>query len=300
VGPLGEQWVIDRRKITQSRRAGSGEGAFAPIDPASYPEDWDILTDEVVRATWRTPFDGLEIYPLGVIVDSGGEAGSARAAHNGSGKRQAVRFEDEKGGVTHNAYDWWRRIRLQGLGKRVFLYKGGGTKSAPDIRVTEVGKVSGKGVNDIPLLLCNPNKLSDQVAAGLRRATEGAGYIHFPAPKHTHNNPNGWVGAWFFDELEAEVREADGTWRKIRKRNETFDHCRMQRALMHRLGIFKVKDWEDVPAHLAPLERNSFTVTREDRRAAQGNTTVSAASDVVAAPKAAPRLRKRRFSLPNW
>lgn len=277
VGPDGEQWVIDRFKLTQSKREGTTPGEFAPIDPASYPEDWDVLTDRLVLGTWRTTHPTLELHPVATIIDSGG-----------------------KEGVTHNAYAWYRRARALGFGRRVYLYKGGSTKDAPDMRETLVGKLGNKGRNDIPLLHCNPNKLSDGVDAGLRRQTPGPGYIHLPAPRHPDANPDGWVSAAFFDELEAEVRNKDGTWSKMRARNETFDHLRMQRALLLRLGVFRVTDWDKVPGWLAPIEGNTMAISKQDRREVQANRTVSPdertqRSNPQMYP--APQRRRRRASV---
>lgn len=275
IGPHGEQWVIDRFAIKDSKREGTAEGEFAPLDPASYPEDWDVLTDRLVMGTWRTTVPGIELHPVAVIVDSGGEDG-----------------------VTHNAYAWYRRVRSMALGKRVFLYKGGSTPNAPDMRETLVGKIGNKGRNDIPLLHCNPNKLSDGVDAGLRRQTFGPGYIHLPAPRHPTDNPDGWVSAAFFDELEAEVRDKSGTWVQMRKRNETFDHCRMQRALMLRLGVFKIDDWDTVPPWFKPVAQNSMAISRQDRREVQANTTVSNSAELkpqqplYPAPQRRKRLRR--------
>lgn len=299
VGPGGEQWVIDRFKITESKRPGIGKNEFAPLDPASYPEDWDLLTEKVLLGTWRTTTRDLEMHPIGVIVDTGGEAGRVMLQEQGgSGKQKKARvYEEGKTGVTHNAYEWYRRVRQLGLAKRVFLYKGGSTKDAPDMRENMVGKNGKKGRDDVPLLLCNPNKLSDQVDAGLRRQTPGPGYIHFPAARHPDTNPDGWVSAAFFDELEAEVRGKDGTWRKLRARNETFDHCRMQRALLHRLGVFKVEDWARVPAWLAPFEKNAMAITRQDRREVQANEVVSQPTAGLLPTKPVARRRARRSSV---
>ena len=284
VGVEGEQWVIDRFKLTKSKRPGATLDDFAPIDPASYPEDWDVLTDRILAGTWRTTMPGLEIKPLAMIVDTGGEADKKNS-------------DKTKSGVTHNAYAWFRRVRTLGFAKRVALYKGGSTRDAPSMRETLVGKIGSKGRNDIPLLHCNPNKLSDEVDAGLRRQTAGAGYIHFPAPRHPVTHPDGWVSDAFFDELEAEVRGADGVWTKLRARNETFDHCRMIRALMIHLGVFRVKDWAVVPPGFAPLERNSMLVTAIDRREQQQNTTVADTSARPALYPAPVRRKPRRSSV---
>lgn len=283
VGPSGEQWVIDRFKITESKRPGPTLDTFAPIDPASYPEDWDVLTDKLLMGTWRTTIPGVEIRPLGVIVDSGGEG----KKDDGAGKS----------GVTHNAYAWMRRVRALKLHKRAFIYKGGSTPQAPNLRETMVGKIGEKGRNDIPLLHCNPNKLSDEVDAGLRRQTPGPGYIHFPAARHPVDNPDGWVSDAFFDELEAEVRGENGTWTKLRARNETFDHCRMIRALMTRLGVFRVSNWDEVPTWFAPLERNAMLVGSDTRREQQRNTTVASENAPQALYPPPQRRRPRRSSV---
>lgn len=273
VGPYLEQQLVDRFEITKSMRDGMGED-FAPIDPASYPEDWDVLTEKLLKATWRTPTEGREIRLKRLIVDSGGEDG-----------------------VTQNAYVWFRKVRRLGLTARVRLYKGASTPSAPIIKETMVGKrgKGGKGdKGDIPLLVCNPNLLSDAVDAGLKRQTPGPGYIHFPAPRHATKNPNGWLSQAFFDELGAEVRNKAGTWQKIRKRNESFDLCRMIRALMLNLGLDKVKDWNVVPEWLAPLDANSEVITSMDRREMKAESTVpeTATPEVIVVPRKKRRVRR--------
>jgi phage terminase large subunit GpA-like protein len=250
VGPDMEQWLVDRFEIRKSQRQGMGD-EFAPIDPAGYPEDWDILTEKLLRSTWRTPTEGREIRAKMVVVDSGGEDG-----------------------VTANAYQWYRRCRRDKLAHRVMLYKGASTPSAPILKESMVGKRGGKTRPDIPLYVCNPNLLTDAVDAGLRRSTPGPNYIHFPAPKHPTTNPDGWLPMSFFDELKAEVRQPNGTWKQIRKRNESVDLCRMIRAGLLKLGLDKIKDWAVVPAWLAPLDLNSEVITREDRQEMKANESV--------------------------
>jgi phage terminase large subunit GpA-like protein len=278
VGPNMEQWLVDRHEIRESLRDGVG-GGFAPIDPASHPEDWDVLTEKLLRATWRTPIDGREIVLKMLTVDTGGEDG-----------------------VTHNAYAWWRRLKGEKLHHRVMLYKGASEPKAPILRESMVGKRGGRSKPDVPLYQCNPNLLSDAVDAGLRRETPGPGFIHFPPPKHPRTNPTGWLAASFFDELKSEVRLPNGTWSQIRKRNESFDLCRMIRAAMLKLGIDRV-DWNRVPAWLAPLEKNSLLITVDERREMQQNERIP---DAVPAPEPTvqvlrPRAKKqRRSSVPTF
>ena len=233
-----------------------------------------MLTDKLLNATWKTPDPNREIKIRMLTIDTGGEDG-----------------------VTHNAYAWFRRMRKAGQAHRITLYKGASTPNAPIIKETMVG--GRKGVKgDIPLLICNPNLLSDIVAAGLRRPTPGPGYFHFPAPKHPTLNPDSWLLQSFYDELDAEVRDKNGTWRKVRKRNEAFDLCRMLTAGMLRMGLDKIRDWNVVPAWLAPLDRNSEIVAREDRRAAQADPAVIVSTEEVKVWR--PQRRPRRSAVAQY
>lgn len=269
IGPYMEQQLVTRFPLKLSMREGMGAD-FAPIDPAKFPEDWDVLTEKVLRATWRTPDSDREIRAKLVVVDTGGEG------KQGGGE-----------GVTHNAYAWWRRLRVQGMAGRVMLFKGSAKKEAPVIKESLVGARGSHAKGDVPLFTCNTNLLADQMDAGLRRSTPGPGYIHLPAPRHPVTNPDGWLPQSFFDELEAEVRGPNGVWTQIRPRNESFDLCKMIRAGCLRLAMDKVQDWDSVPAWLAPLARNSEIVTREDRREMQANA-------LIPQPQPRPAMRRPR------
>lgn len=242
VGEHKEQSLVDRYSITHSTREGMAE-EFAPIDPASYPEDWDVLTERVVKATYRTSDPTREVRVRFTVVDSGGEDG-----------------------VTANAYAWWRRLRRQGLHDRVVLSKGVSTRVDWHTRETMVGGKQGSG--DIPLLLYDPNKFKDMVHGGLQRRMPGPGYYHFPTPKGpTH--PLGWVTQAFYDELYAEVRQPDGTWQQVKPRNETLDLCCMALVACMALGTDKRRDfWSNPPLWALPWTdpRNPEVVTPEQRR----------------------------------
>lgn len=270
VGLHREQWLVDRFEIKKSMREGMGD-EFAPIDPASHPEDWDVLTEKLLRATWKTPDAGREIKLKLLTVDSGGEDG-----------------------VTDNAYAWFRRVRKAGMASRVRLYKGASPKEAPILKESMLGRRNTREKGDIPVLVCNPNLLSDIVSSGIKRQSGGPGYIHFPKPKNLVTNPDGWLPQSFFDELAAEVRQKNGVWSQIRKRNETFDLCRMICAGLLYLGLDKVRDWNKVPAWLAPLDQNSSVISVEDRRAMKDNTPVAAQVQevTVVQPRRAGRARR--------
>ncbi len=227
-GPEQEQWLIDRYEIKTSQREGA-DGEPAPLDPASYPEDWDCITSKVVNATYRTSVEGQELRVRLTIVDTGGEDG-----------------------VTDNAYEWWRRCARKRLTSRIALYKGASSRTAPLIKESKVGKGAKA---DVPLLVCNPNLLKDAVTNAARRADDGTSRLHFPQ----------WLGAWFWDEWQAELRQQNGTWKKIRARNEAIDLAAMNRAAGLQLGVRRI-NWDKPPSWARPLEQNSYRVSRVERK----------------------------------
>lgn len=264
VGEHFRQQLINRFTILESRRPGMGED-FAPLDPASYPEDWDRITEEVIRSTYRTQLEGREIKVIRTMIDTGGEDG-----------------------VTEAAYAYYRRLRRLGLHKRIALYKGQSGKGMAMIRETM------QGLNkDVPVYLCNSNLLADVVDQGLKREHPGPGYYHFPKIK-TPKNPEGWITAAFFDELKAEVRNVDGTWTQVRKRNESFDLCKMIHACLLTLSVERKGFWDTPPEWAKPLADNSELVTAEARREMKANMPVEQLPDAPAAP--APARRERRVA----
>lgn len=258
IGPYREKWLIDRYNIILSNREGMGD-EFAPIDPGRYKEDWDLVTEKVVRCTYKTPIEGKEMRVRLTVVDSGGEEG-----------------------VTDNAYDWYRRCRREGLESRIMLIKGEGKDQKanfPFIKQTMVGGRNGKE-HDIVLYLLNTNRLKDVIETGMQRTTPGPGYVHVP----------GWLPRAWWDEFMAEVRGDNGVWNQIRKRNEARDLLVYAEAGCLRLGADKL-DWatQKVPTWARPLESNSDLITREERRYEQEDRQI--ASMPIAD---APRNKKRR------
>jgi phage terminase large subunit GpA-like protein len=231
VGVNFEVWFVDRYDIKLSKREGLGT-EFAPIDPASYAEDWAQLTDRVVNCTYKSETEGYELRPLLVAVDSGGEDG-----------------------VTERAYAWYRSLRTVGLHHRVMLVKGASSSSAPRIRMSQLG--GSKGVKgDVPVYLFNPNQAKDTVSAWLRRKTAGPNFVHCPS----------WLPEAFYDELfRSEVRMRNGVWKQVRKRNESFDLLAYLWVACMRLAADKIKDWQKAPTWALPVPENRETMTRDDR-----------------------------------
>lgn len=262
IGEHREKWVIDRFAITESNRPGP-DGGNAAIDPAGYAEDWDVLIDGVMHKTYRTHVPGQELRVMMTTVDTGGEDG-----------------------VTERSYAWYRRLRAMGIASRVMLVKGIGRKEMtpmPFIKETKVGGRNPKEQGDIPLYLLNTNKLKDVINTGLKREFPGPGYIHTAE----------WLPKSWYDELKSEVRETNGTWTQVRKRNEAFDLLVYCEATLLRLGADRI-DWLSPPAWAAVLDKNSERVTREERREEQENTVIPAAVRVEPQPVARRGRRSSR------
>ncbi|EFL9580954.1 phage terminase large subunit family protein [Escherichia coli] len=218
-GSRGERWIIDRYNITQSLR-GDSDGESQRIDPASYPEDWDVLLTDVFHKSWPLASDpSQQMRLMAMAVDSGGEDG-----------------------VTDNAYKFWRRCRRDGLGKRIYLFKGDSIRRAKLITRTfpdNTGRTGrrAQAAGDVPLWLLQTDALKDRVNNALWRDSPGPGYVHFPD----------WLGSWFYDELTYEERSSDGKWSKPgRGANEAFDLMVYAEALVILHGYEKSR-WPDAP-----------------------------------------------------
>ncbi|HFT1075044.1 phage terminase large subunit family protein [Escherichia coli] len=218
-GSRGERWIIDRYNITQSLR-GDSDGESQRIDPASYPEDWDVLLTDVFHKSWPLASDpSQQMRLMAMAVDSGGEDG-----------------------VTDNAYKFWRRCRRDGLGKRIYLFKGDSIRRAKLITRTfpdNTGRTGrrAQAAGDVPLWLLQTDALKDRVNNALWRDSPGPGYVHFPD----------WLGSWFYDELTYEERSSDGKWSKPgRGANEAFDLMVYAEALVILHGYEKIR-WPNAP-----------------------------------------------------
>ncbi|GAB5105278.1 TPA: phage terminase large subunit family protein [Escherichia coli] len=218
-GSRGERWIIDRYNITQSLR-GDSDGESQRIDPASYPEDWDVLLTDVFHKSWPLASDpSQQMRLMAMAVDSGGEDG-----------------------VTDNAYKFWRRCRRDGLGKRIYLFKGDSIRRAKLITRTFPDNTERTGrraqaAGDVPLWLLQTDALKDRVNNALWRDSPGPGYVHFPD----------WLGSWFYDELTYEERSSDGKWSKPgRGANEAFDLMVYAEALVILHRYEKIR-WPDAP-----------------------------------------------------
>lgn len=247
-GPGNDFWFIDAFKIRKSKRLDE-DGDPHPIDPASYPEDWDVLIEQVIEKS----------YPLA----------------DGSGRRMAMRLTGcdmgGEAGVSTNAYNFWRRLRddPEGRGhhRRFALIKGEPSKSAPraQLRYPDSSrKDRNSGARgDVPVLFLNSNTLKDAVDNMLGRTEPGGGMIRFPT----------WLPDFIYTQLTTEVRIANKGWVNLgRRRNEALDLLyyflglcvRQQDSAPWPLTRLEQFNWDEPPSWAKDWDENDLVFAEDD------------------------------------
>src|SRR3546814_14702297 len=98
------------------------------------------------------------------LCDSGGAAGT-----EGS--------DGKKIGVTTNAYNFWRKMRDEGLASRFHLLKGDSTPGAPRARITypdsAIARDKSRRRGENPVLQLNPTLTKDNLEAERKSARTG-------------------------------------------------------------------------------------------------------------------------------
>lgn len=235
--------VVDRYRLSKSERMDD-EGVPKPVQPASYPEDWDLIVPEVMDRTYPLEDGSGHMEIAYTLCDSGG--GKARAY----GRDTEI---DRDMSVTSNAYAFWRRLRKQGRAERMLLLKGNPNINAPRtdlIYPDSTRSDRNAGANgEIPVLYINVNSLKDTLNGMLNRTDPGGGMIDFPS----------WLPVWWFEELTAEVR-GKRRWEKMGSRNnEAWDLLVYALAAAIWRRVEKV-DWAKPPGWLAPWDENIYVV----------------------------------------
>ncbi|MEM1113269.1 MAG: terminase gpA endonuclease subunit [Pseudomonadota bacterium] len=235
-----ESWIVDRFNIAEDR-GPENDQAPRRISPATQPEDWDLLTRDVIRRTYRLgDGSGRRMPILAVGVDTGGEGKGAES-------------------VTSQAYEWFRRLRKEGLHQRAHLLKGGSTttvnrvtKTWPDNTNRKSRKSKARG--DIPMYILGTDLLKDAVAGMIDRDSPGAWYLHVPS----------WLGRWWHEEMTAEVKKPSGKWERIGKRaNEAFDLTAYSLAEYIIIGAEGI-DWDAPPLWAAAWDKNALVFHPDD------------------------------------
>lgn len=239
-GPDREMWLIDRFNISEDRGANNDQ-APRQISPATQPEDWDLLTRDVLLRTYKlADGSGRRMPIVAMAVDTGGER-----SQEGTGES-----------VTSQAYDYWRRLKKEGLQSRCYLVKGASTKSATRVRKTYPDNTGRKNRSsgakgDVPLYLLGTDLLKDLVAAMMDRDNPGGGYMHLPS----------WLGRWWYDELTYETRDpSTGKWsRPGKKPNEAFDLC-VYNLVLYILLKAETINWDAPPLWAAEWGSNMLII----------------------------------------
>lgn len=261
-GANRECWVVDRFNISEDR-GPDNDREPRQINPASRPEDWQLLTRDVLHRTYRLADGSGRRMPIAAMaVDTGGEASEGEGGES----------------VTSQAYSWYRTLQRDGLASRAFLVKGSSSrtpsrvkKTFPDNTGRKDRKSNAKG--DVPLYMLGTDSLKDTVASMMDRADPGAGYLH--TPSH--------LGRWWFDELTYEVRDpSTGKWQKPGKRpNEALDLCVYNLVVFILLGSERI-NWDAPPPWAADWDENMLVIPAD----APDDATMPAAP--------APQRKKRR------
>lgn len=230
-----ERWIVDAYALKTSKR-DDGRGGFLPLDPAAYLEDWDRLTEKVVRRR----------YALG----------------DGSGRTMPIRFvaidSQGKKGTAPRALDYWRKLRNEGLAMNVRLIRGEANKKAPLLREgfpdarDRADRHSG-AVGDVPMLFLHTDRLKDIVSANLQRDVPGPGYMHIPK----------WFPESFIRELMAETRTDDGWVNPSSRRNEMFDLSGYNEALGILLRVGSI-NWLQPPPWAAAWDMNPDVLAADE------------------------------------
>lgn len=227
--------VVDQFAIIKSEREDA-EGDILWVKPASYLDDWFLLVDQVIQRSYPlADGSGRRMRVKGVACDSGG-----------------------KDGTTTLAYEFWRRLRLQGLSARFTLLKGEPKPGAPRTRIgypdaTRKDKLTAAR-GDVPVLFLNSNLLKDTLAGRLDCVEPGKGMFRIPA----------WLPDSYYTQLCAEVRLEKGWDNPSRHRNEAWDlaYYMLGYAVSPMVGTEKL-DWDNPPGWAAPWDANDLVFTGE-------------------------------------
>lgn len=242
--PGDDTAVIDRFRVRVSERWSEEDQQHKWVKPGAYPEDWDLLTEQVL----------LKTYPLS---DDSGRRMAIKAALCDSGGQE---------GVTANAYEWWRRLRDEPEGRqlhrRVRLGKGSDRRSAPRVQISypdserKDRKAGARG--EVPVLIMNSDVIKDTMDQRLDRTEPGGGMILFPD----------WLEDWWFMEVVAEHKDPRKGWvNPNRRRNEAWDLLCYSHALcLSPLINIESLNWENPPGWAAEWDDNDLVFDDNSNR----------------------------------
>jgi phage terminase large subunit GpA-like protein len=241
-------------KIRKSNRLDE-DGERKLIDPAAYPEDWDLLYEVIEKSYPLADGSGRHMQVNIIGCDSGGAAAKGNAPKDSN---------EPIVSVTANAYSFWRRLRDdpegRGYHNRFHLLKGQPSNSAPTLHKTFPDSnqrdrfAIARG--DVPVWFVNSNLVKDRASARLGR-TESGGVIRFPI---WYDESGAAVDIdWLYSQLTTEVSTAKGWINPSRRKNEAWDLlCYCIALCLHPDIRVEHLDWGKPPTWAAPWDDNSM------------------------------------------
>lgn len=272
-GKGGESWIVDHGRI-----AGTNEASGKPIDPATSPDDWDLLLDLYNRTYPLADDSGRVLKIRAMAYDSQGVPGVATQAYA--------------------AFKRWRKLgkarKLGEIGKRdvwtIIPTKGSHLLSAPRLIVSypdtnrAANKTAARG--EVPQGQFNPNLFKDALVGHLKMAEPGDWFVHFPAELKT---PGSDVHHWF-EQLVAEHQLPSGAWEKTHSsaKNEVLDLMVLNHVAAHLHGIARI-DWASPPAWASDWADNPYVFHPVEMAEEAAAAQVSTATSQPGAPSAAAK-----------
>ena len=248
--------VIDRFDVRKSKREDD-DGERLWVKPATYLQDWDELTEQVLERTYPLDDDsGRRMQMKFVACDSGG-----------------------KEGVTTMAYNYYRKLRSENMHRRFILVKGEGLPGNPRCRIAfpdsnrRDEKAAARG--DVPVMIFNSNLIKDDLNGRLDCIEPGRGMIRFPK----------WLDDKFFAELCSEIREPKGWMNPSGHRNESWDLCYYTIGIcVSELIRIESINWQNPPSWAASWDFNDLISQPEETP--RFVNTIKSGYDFSAAAKA--------------
>lgn len=228
--------TIDRFNIQKSNRFDDA-GDRLWVKPATYLEDWDLLTEQVIDKHYEIDDDSGRMMGIkGVGCDSGG-----------------------RDGVTTRAYDYYRKLVEEGKQTRFMLLKGDHRPNQPrsQIAMPDSNRRDAKAVarGDVPVLMLNSNLLKDDLNARLDCMEPGKGMYRTPD----------WLDPKFYAELCTEIRTPKGWENPASHRNETWDLSYYCIGYATSIMIRAEKlDWDNPPSWAADWDDNDLVHLPQD------------------------------------
>lgn len=239
-GEPADMVIVDRFRIRLSADRTDEDGQVSWVKPGTYLEDWDLITEQVLKRT----------YPL------------AEELGRPKGRRMMIKMtacdSGGKAGVTANAYEYYRKLRREGMSGRFCLVKGTAQPGAPRTQITypdsSNSKVKAAAHGDVPVLMLQSNQIKDMASNRLDCLMPGKGMVRFP----------NWLPDWFYSELCVESRTEKGWVKPPHTRNESWDllyYC-IGVCISPMLNIEGI-DWNNPQGWYAEWENNNLVTLPE-------------------------------------